>query len=236
MNKKNTLRITSLALAAVALGTVLFLSTSESLFAEEETCDCKSMEIGFDKVIAKIGGKKNVISVAVGIGWDTITTCDDLNNRRLNCGANYEVTAVSKWTSNGKAVRPDAGEVTPQSQDIPCEGKCNGRPNNENPKTVMKATFTGGKYPLKGEIEINVKGTGCDSIKDWNMILFLDSSIKGKSKIDVDKSDYDGDGLSNLQEKNLGTDPKKTDTDNDGIDDGTEVDNGTDPRDARDPK
>ena len=66
------------------------------------------------------------------------------------------------------------------------------------------------------------------------MILFLDSTKK--ANIDVDKSDYDGDGLSNLQEKKLGTDPKKTDTDNDGIDDGTEVANGTDPNDATDPK
>ena len=234
MIKKNTLRMTSLALAAVALGTVLFLSTSESLFAEEETCDCKSMEIEFGKAKAAIGGKKKDISVAVAIEWNTITTCDDLKNRKLKCGANYEVTAVSKWTSNGKPVRPDAGEVILKSKDIPCEGKCNGIPDKDSPKTLMKATFTGGKYPLKGQIEINAIGTGCDSIKNWNMTLFLDSTKKGN--IDKDKSDYDGDGLSNLQEKQLGTDPKKTDTDNDGIDDGTEVDNKTDPRDAKDPK
>jgi len=234
MNKKNTLKITSLALAAVALGTVLFLSTSESLFAEEETCDCKSMEIEFGKAKAAIGGKKNTISVAVGIEWNTITTCDDMNNRKLKCGANYEVTAVSKWTSNGKLVKPDAGEVTLKSKDIPCEGKCNGVPDKDRPKTLLTATFTGGKYPLKGEIEINVVGAGCTNIKNWNMILFLDSTKKGN--IDVDKSDYDGDGLSNLQEKKLGTDPKNTDSDNDGIDDGTEVANGTDPRDAKDPK
>jgi len=234
MNKKNTLKITSLALATVALGTILFLSTSESLFAEEETCKCKSMEIEFDKARAAIGGKKNVISVAVGIGWDTITTCEDLNNRKLKCGANYEVTAVSKWTSNGRPVNPDAGEVDLKSKDIPCDGKCNGTPNKDSPKTLMTATFTGGKYPLKGEIEINVVGTGCDDIKNWTMTLFLDSTKRGN--IDKDKSDYDGDGLSNLQEKNLGTDPKKTDTDNDGIDDGTEVDNKTDPLDAKDPK
>lgn len=41
--------------------------------------------------------------------------------------------------------------------------------------------------------------------------------------------DSDHDGLTNLQEFQLGTHPLITDTDNDGIDDGTEVRNGTDP-------
>ncbi len=40
-------------------------------------------------------------------------------------------------------------------------------------------------------------------------------------------SDFDGDGLTNSQEKTIGTDPSKKDTDGDGIDDGTEV--GPDP-------
>ena len=100
----------------------------------------------------------------------------------------------------------------------------------------MEGQFSGGKYPLKGKIVISVTGTGCENIKDWNMILFLDSSIKGKNKIDVGKSDYDGDGLSNTQEKNHGTDPFNTDSDGDGINDATEVTNKTDPNDKNDPK
>ncbi len=41
--------------------------------------------------------------------------------------------------------------------------------------------------------------------------------------------DSDGDGLSNSEEADLGTDPKLADTDGDGIDDLDEVDAGTDP-------
>ncbi|MFW5888718.1 MAG: hypothetical protein ACOCVY_03310 [Patescibacteria group bacterium] len=40
---------------------------------------------------------------------------------------------------------------------------------------------------------------------------------------DYDKTDSDGDGLSDSLEKNLGTDPEKADTDGDGYDDKTEI-------------
>jgi gliding motility-associated-like protein len=45
-------------------------------------------------------------------------------------------------------------------------------------------------------------------------------------------ADCDNDGLTNQQEKDLGTDPLKTDTDGDGVPDGVEVTDGTDPLDA----
>ncbi|MBA2246912.1 MAG: hypothetical protein H0W23_02195 [Chloroflexia bacterium] len=44
-----------------------------------------------------------------------------------------------------------------------------------------------------------------------------------------DAGDPDGDGLTNAQEAELGTDPNVADTDDDGIDDGEEVNIGTDP-------
>ncbi|WP_218972919.1 hypothetical protein, partial [Aeromonas veronii] len=47
--------------------------------------------------------------------------------------------------------------------------------------------------------------------------------------------DLDGDGLTNGQESQLGTDPENKDTDGDGIDDKTEVDNGSNPLDPNDP-
>jgi gliding motility-associated-like protein len=45
-------------------------------------------------------------------------------------------------------------------------------------------------------------------------------------------ADCDNDGLTNQQEKDLGTDPLKADTDGDGVPDGVEVTDGTDPLDA----
>ena len=45
-------------------------------------------------------------------------------------------------------------------------------------------------------------------------------------------ADVDGDGLTNLQEQQWGTDPLNADTDGDGLNDGAEVSLGTDPRDA----
>jgi YVTN family beta-propeller protein len=41
--------------------------------------------------------------------------------------------------------------------------------------------------------------------------------------------DYDGDGLTNLEEYETGTDPTKTDTDSDGLSDAWEIQNGTNP-------
>ncbi|MGC9399594.1 MAG: CARDB domain-containing protein [Anaerolineae bacterium] len=47
--------------------------------------------------------------------------------------------------------------------------------------------------------------------------------------------DPDGDGLTNEEEADWGTDPNNPDTDGDGISDGDEVDQGTDPTDPNDP-
>src|ERR1051326_777721 len=51
----------------------------------------------------------------------------------------------------------------------------------------------------------------------------------------VATQDPDGDGLTNLQEFQLGTDPNNPDTDGDGIPDGVEIANGTDPLDPNSP-
>ena len=48
-------------------------------------------------------------------------------------------------------------------------------------------------------------------------------------------ADDDGDGLSNAEEAELGTDPNEPDTDGDGLADGDEVSLGTDPLDPTSP-
>jgi len=76
----------------------------------------------------------------------------------------------------------------------------------------------------------NIDSTG-DGIPDWwaieNEFDPLDPELAG--------ADPDGDGLTNLQEFELGTDPNDPDTDGDGLSDGYEVGIGTDPLDPNDP-
>ena len=47
----------------------------------------------------------------------------------------------------------------------------------------------------------------------------------------ADGPDTDGDGLSDAEEAELGTDPEEADSDDDGLTDGEEIDLGTDPLD-----
>ena len=68
--------------------------------------------------------------------------------------------------------------------------------------------------------------TDSDGLPDtWEMDNFGNLS-QGAS------GDYDNDGLTNLQEYQVGTNPTNTDTDSDGVNDGVEVARGTDPLDA----
>ncbi len=62
----------------------------------------------------------------------------------------------------------------------------------------------------------------------------LDGGHDAEVEADVDPgTDSDGDGLTDWDERNLGTDPEHPDTDRDGIGDGDEVTDGTDPADPR---
>lgn len=68
----------------------------------------------------------------------------------------------------------------------------------------------------------------CDIIKrkDWQRECL---EVFGSTAAHYDGLDLDNDGLSNLQEKKLGTNLKKADTDGDGYTDGEEVEAGHDP-------
>ncbi|MEI7900636.1 MAG: thrombospondin type 3 repeat-containing protein, partial [bacterium] len=72
---------------------------------------------------------------------------------------------------------------------------------------------------LKGGIDVDHDGLP-DS---WEIANF--GSITAQSGSD----DADGDGLSNAQEKALGTNPSAKDSDNDGVWDGTEIQAGSNP-------
>lgn len=72
----------------------------------------------------------------------------------------------------------------------------------------------------------NIKN--CDVIVD-EILKRECSSAFGDSQAEYDIMDLDNDGLTNLEETELGTNPKKADTDGDGFDDGVEVEGGFDP-------
>jgi len=76
--------------------------------------------------------------------------------------------------------------------------------------------------------------SGDDSIKEWGFTttgdrFFVRLKYTDATTVDPENDDFDGDGLSNMQELQLGTDPLKADTNGDGISDLLELASGLDP-------
>ena len=85
--------------------------------------------------------------------------------------------------------------------------------------------------PKTGEITVTVP-EGTDPQDATVVIKDKDGNEVGKIDIKITEpnaKDSDGDGLTDDEEKELGTDPNKADTDGDGIDDGDEVDGSKNP-------
>ncbi|TYL54989.1 Stk1 family PASTA domain-containing Ser/Thr kinase [Nocardioides sp. BGMRC 2183] len=76
----------------------------------------------------------------------------------------------------------------------------------------------------KGTVVDQVPAGGEKRVQDTDVVIFVSTFVEPK--------DNDDDGLTNDEEKDLGTKPGNPDTDGDGLDDGDEVDAGTDPLNA----
>ncbi|MGZ7105272.1 MAG: Ig-like domain-containing protein, partial [Candidatus Angelobacter sp.] len=93
------------------------------------------------------------------------------------------------------------------------------------------AIITARNEGASATIQINVNtivSTANDGIPDdWKIAHGFDPNDPSVAGLDTD-----GDGLTNLQEFQLGTDPRNPDTDGDGVSDGEEVKRGTNPLNA----
>lgn len=79
-----------------------------------------------------------------------------------------------------------------------------------------------------------VKATQSGAFSPYNQFNVPDSSVDSYLSNSPDfKFDTDNDGLQDVEEKMLGTDPANPDTDGDGVNDGQEVLRGTDPLDPK---
>ncbi|WFO49606.1 inverse autotransporter beta domain-containing protein [Aeromonas veronii] len=82
-------------------------------------------------------------------------------------------------------------------------------------------------------ITVIVRDIKGNEVSAYSTLEVLQS--RTRPEVDDPNGDKDGDGLTNGQENQLGTDPDNKDTDGDGVDDKTEVDNGSNPLDPNDP-
>jgi YVTN family beta-propeller protein len=110
--------------------------------------------------------------------------------------------------------------MTPASivKSFKCEANCGGKPNSGT-QTITGSMIRSSEGPFKGKVTIELEAARCRT--KLKTIIAVDSSKK--DNIDEDQSDWDGDGLTNKQEKDKGTDPWDPDTDGDGIPDGQDA-------------
>ncbi|RMD58332.1 hypothetical protein D6825_01235, partial [Candidatus Woesearchaeota archaeon] len=133
-------------------------------------------------------------------------TCSSTDDcsQDLRCDPKLNVCSSSVGDSDGDGITDDAD-------------KCPGTPSSESADDAGCAPSQ--KFSI-----------GDDINDKWRLDNFACITCPEASA----DSDPDGDGLTNLEEFNKGTDPAREDTDGDGWDDGREVVARTDPKDPRD--
>jgi len=100
---------------------------------------------------------------------------------------------------------------------------------NLNDWSAVDLSLSTGFFRLRWEsVTEDQDGDGMPDL--WEAIYNLDVTDDGTTNPELGPDgDIDGDGLSNIEEYEAGTDPTKSDTDSDGITDGGEVGSGTSP-------
>jgi hypothetical protein len=99
---------------------------------------------------------------------------------------------------------------------------------NELKRVAVPFTVSYGMQNLTAKVLLDGQETAI-SINAPVDSIFIDSDSDGDRIGDLKDEDDDNDGISDVEEARLGTDPAKSDTDGDGISDKEEVDAGTNP-------
>ncbi|MGH6691900.1 MAG: hypothetical protein ACREF4_14620, partial [Gammaproteobacteria bacterium] len=192
-------------------------------------CDCDSMEIRPITTSIKPTGGLNgenpkAFDVVIEIDWAVTITCKGAGER---CVGRYSPSVVDlEWKIDGKE---GFGVGTHHDQGggvfVECQGNCDGlgfsiKVSTKYESTILKQKGGDVTSHVDGTIRLKMTPTDCVG-NTWTMVLAYHADVKKLTRtIDEGASDYDGDGLTNAQEKAKKTDPLNPDSDGDGISDG----------------